>query len=99
MKQDDKLLWIKPAFILFGSDIFALRLFSNNALNPLKLHHSQVFVDTPLETIEKPQDSRSPLLSHFTISTEIWVSVTSIHLSCGKKKPKTTQLFQQYTNS
>lgn len=37
MKQDDKLFWIKLAFILFGSDIFALRLFSNNAL-----HHKPV---------------------------------------------------------
>lgn len=32
MKQDDKVFWIKLAFILFGSDIFALRL-SNNALH------------------------------------------------------------------
>lgn len=35
MKQNDKLFWIKLAFILLGSDIFALRL----STAPWKLHH------------------------------------------------------------
>lgn len=67
MKQDDKLFWIKLAFILFCSDIFALGL-PNNALhhNPMEIKSFIGVCRYPLCNNWKNPKTVSPHSSHIS---------------------------------